>query len=168
MPNLIEVKVAEVVKTLNTKRAKGADGKPHTVRTATQKVEFTYPALNPLAVSTAEDLHTAIDLVLGLGLVGFVTPRQLAEHVAYGLYNNARGVVARGADARYTGAQRRAMRMFGEMARDGLLLRQPAIDGLLRQGVTDAEEVIDGWIAGKIVAAAEETPADAATNGVTV
>lgn len=133
----------EVEKTLNTKTVTDADGKKHIRRDKTMKVPYEYPIINPTTVTEPLGVAEAIQEILDAKRPGFMTLRAVVEHLNFGLYGSARTAIARGADVRYTQAQRSAIKMFAEMVKAGLLERQVAVEGLLRQGVSDAEAAID-------------------------
>lgn len=159
----VKWETSKVEKTLGTERLKGEawlasaaarekgviadDRKWHTVRTGVQEINYTYPRIEPGDILEPVDLAMSIQEILSAQADGFKTLRTLVEHINYGLYQNTRAGIAKGADVRYNTAQRNAIKQFCDMAKAGLLDKDVAINGLLRQGITDAEELIDAALA---------------------
>lgn len=156
---LLQWKTIEIEKTLGTKRLKGAewlqspearekgiiadDGKTHTVRTGVQKIPMTYPELDPKSVSDPLDIAQALTEILNAQIDGYKALRVLVDHLNYGLYNNVRSTLSKGVDLRYSALQRNAIKAYRGLVAGGAIERHVAVEQLLRQGITDAEEQLD-------------------------
>ena len=141
----------EVNKTLSRKTEPYTDEEGKTRRrtvpgsTVTQKVELEYPHLAPLTIRSVADLADALGAILSAAKPGFDKLAQLVEHVNFGLQNNAAGILRRGADLRYSQAQQNTIKQIGDLFLNGILDRDVAISALLKQGITDADAVLDAY-----------------------
>lgn len=148
----------EVTATLKTKRVKGADAVPygfsddkwHTVPTVQKSTEFVFPVIRVALINSVEQINRALADILTADQPGYRNPKALAEHLSYGLYTSTRARVTKGVDLTLTAAQQNAVKMFGNMVKEGLLDRQVAIEGLLKQGISSAEEVVDAFLRGDL------------------
>ena len=114
----------------------------------TVSVPYTYPKIS-LALSEDDPIDAvAICLldILKASKPGFDKAEALVESINNGLYVTNRNAVARGADVRYTAAQRTLVRNLGNLVRDGLFERDMAVTALRMQGISDPEAAIDAYI----------------------
>ena len=97
-------------------------------------------------VDAVEGMAIALLDIIKADKPGFNKPQALLESLNSGLYSTNRNAVARGADVRYTQAQRTLIRNLGNLVRDGLFQRDMAVTALKMQAVVDAEQAIDAYL----------------------
>ena len=117
----------------------------------TVPVPYTHPKI--VLNSQEDDPIDAIAIclldILKAAKPGFDKAEALVESINNGLYVTNRNAVARGADVRYTMAQRTLVRNLGNLVRDGLFERDMAVQALKMQGISDPEDAIDAYVSGE-------------------
>ena len=135
----------ETVDVESGKNVKQPDGSSKKVNV--RKIPYTFATIQPLSVQSPMDFAEAAEAILSAGVAGFTALRTLAECWNYGLQHLNKAAVLKGQDVRHSTAQRNAIRLVSEMVKADLIEPADAVKSLLRQGITDAQNIVDAAMA---------------------